>query len=84
MAKAAKKTTRKTTAKKPTPARTTSTARKPTARKTVTKSAAKSVPTQEQIRERAFEIYLRRNGGPGDAHSDWVQAERELAEEARK
>ncbi len=35
-------------------------------------------PTEEQIRARAYEIYLRRNGGPGDAHSDWLQAEGEL------
>ncbi len=35
-------------------------------------------PTEEQIRSRAYEIFLRRNGGPGDAHSDWLQAEREL------
>jgi len=30
------------------------------------------------IRCRAYEIFLGRNGGPGDAVSDWVQAEREL------
>ncbi len=42
-------------------------------------NAAKSAgPTQEQIRRRAYEIYLRRNGGPGDASVDWLQAECEL------
>ena len=30
------------------------------------------------IRRRAYEIYLGRNGGPGDHVSDWIQAEREL------
>jgi len=34
--------------------------------------------TDEQIRARAFEIYLARNGASGDAASDWIQAEREL------
>ncbi len=43
------------------------------------------VPTQDQIRQRAYEIFLRRKGGPGDPHSDWVQAETELkAEFARQ
>jgi len=49
--------------------------------KGVTKSRSKAMPSEEQVRARAFEIYLRRNGGPGDAQSDWLQAERELAEE---
>jgi len=40
-----------------------------------------SMPSEQQIRERAYEIFLRRNGGPGDAHADWAQAERELKEE---
>lgn len=35
--------------------------------------------TEDQIRARAYEIYLRRNGVPGDEHSDWLQAEAELA-----
>lgn len=47
------------------------------------KSTSKTccMPSEQQIRERAYEIFLRRNGGPGDAHADWVQAERELREE---
>ena len=49
--------------------------------KTVTKSRTKTMPTEDQIRARAFEIYLARNGGPGDAHADWLQAERELMED---
>lgn len=35
-------------------------------------------PTAEQIRERAYGIYLARNGGPGDELQDWLDAEREL------
>lgn len=30
------------------------------------------------IRRRAYEIFLARNGGPGDHVSDWLQAEQEL------
>ena len=37
------------------------------------------VVTPERIRLRAFEIYQARNGGLGDAESDWTQAERELS-----
>lgn len=32
----------------------------------------------DAIRCRAYEIYLGRNGGPGDHVSDWNQAEQEL------
>jgi hypothetical protein len=35
-------------------------------------------PTQEDIALRAYEISQQRNGQPGDALSDWLQAEREL------
>ena len=34
--------------------------------------------TPEHIRIRAYEIYLARNGGPGDPAADWCQAELEL------
>ncbi len=46
-----------------------------------TSSAA---PTRQQIRERAYQIYLARNGGPGDPTADWLQAERELIQESRQ
>jgi hypothetical protein len=46
---------------------------------TATRTAA--APSEEQIRARAFQIYQRRNGGAGDAQSDWIQAERELRAE---
>jgi len=35
-------------------------------------------PTEEEIRQRAHEIYLSRNGAPGNAEADWLQAENEL------
>lgn len=36
-------------------------------------------PSEEAIRERAYEIYLRRGGEPGRDGEDWEQARRELA-----
>jgi len=41
-------------------------------------SAAPLENLQEEIRKRAEEISKRRNGGPGDQLSDWLQAEKEL------
>lgn len=38
-------------------------------------------PAPEQIRERAYEIYLSQNGTPSDDLQDWLQAERELRSE---
>ncbi len=35
-------------------------------------------PTEEQIRRRAYEIFLQRNGAPGSPEADWLQAEAEL------
>ena len=39
---------------------------------------ASTVVTPERIQARAYEIFLARNGGEGDALADWLQAEREL------
>lgn len=72
---------RQTTTKKTTTNPTTDTLRTPTTFKGVTKSRSQVMPTEEQIRARAFEIFQRRNGGPGDARADWLQAERELTGE---
>ncbi|HEX3746989.1 MAG TPA: DUF2934 domain-containing protein [Bryobacteraceae bacterium] len=33
---------------------------------------------EEQIRQRAYELYLERGEGPGTEVSDWLQAEAEL------
>jgi hypothetical protein len=43
------------------------------------KAPAARKPTYEQIQARAYEIFLRRCGTPGDQLQDWLQAERELA-----
>ena len=40
----------------------------------------RSVPTSEEIRQRAFEIYTERGGLHGCDLDDWLQAERELQE----
>lgn len=39
-------------------------------------------PTFEQIRDRAYEIYLDRGDAPGSDLDDWLRAERELTEPA--
>jgi hypothetical protein len=38
-------------------------------------------PTHQQVERRAYEIWLRRAGGEGNAAMDWLQAERELLTE---
>jgi Protein of unknown function (DUF2934) len=35
-------------------------------------------PTHDQIKRRAFEIYLERGANPGNELDDWLRAEREL------
>lgn len=44
----------------------------------VPKQAVRRAPTDEEIRQRAYEIYLSRDGRPGNELEDWLQAEREL------
>ncbi|MEW6251019.1 MAG: DUF2934 domain-containing protein [Planctomycetota bacterium] len=39
---------------------------------------APSAPSEEQIRQRAYEIYLSRGATPGNPEWDWQQAELEL------
>jgi hypothetical protein len=36
-------------------------------------------PTHNEIAERAFQIYLERNGAPGDPMQDWIRAEQEFS-----
>jgi hypothetical protein len=45
------------------------------------KQVLQTQPTPEQIRRRAYEIYVSRKGAPGDEVQDWLQAERELSPE---
>ena len=40
--------------------------------------SANDKPSHEEIRLRAYEIYLERGGLPGNELDDWLQAEREL------
>ena len=46
--------------------------------------ARKVLPVQEQIAVRAYEIYLQRNGAPGDPMQDWTRAEQEILAAAKK
>ena len=46
--------------------------------------SAKTKPSHEQVALRAYEIYLERNGAPGDPHSDWLRAEAELSPAPKK
>ena len=43
-------------------------------------SVSTSEPTEEEIRYRAYELYLERGGEHGMDFEDWVRAERELKE----
>jgi hypothetical protein len=40
----------------------------------------RKLPTEEQIEQRAYELYLERGGEDGRDVDDWVVAERELTE----
>jgi hypothetical protein len=42
------------------------------------KKAPQALPLEEQIRQRAHEIYLQRGGQDGSEVDDWLQAEAEL------
>ena len=44
------------------------------------KTAATAVlrPSDEEIRLRAYQLFLERDGQGGDPHSDWLRAESEL------
>ncbi|MGB2672377.1 MAG: DUF2934 domain-containing protein [Candidatus Acidiferrum sp.] len=46
--------------------------------------STKRLTPQEKIQLRAYEIYLERNGAPGNPLEDWVRAEREVLQKARK
>jgi hypothetical protein len=38
----------------------------------------KDIALEQQIRVRAYERYLKRQGRPGSAENDWIEAEREV------
>ncbi len=43
-------------------------------------SIGKKVPTQEEIEQRAYQIYLQRGGSHGGEVDGWLAAEKELTE----
>jgi len=47
-------------------------------------TSANRLRSREEIRLRAYEIYLERSGLPGNELGDWLQAERELERAARR
>ena len=73
--KTSKTTASKTTVKK---AATTkrATARKAAPKKTAEKGAY--VPSEREVRERAFQLFMNRGGQPGNELNDWLRAEKEL------
>jgi len=46
--------------------------------------SAKKLSPQEKIALRAYEIYLERDGAPGNPLEDWVRAEREVMQKSGK
>ncbi len=48
------------------------------------KTPAVKSPTREEIALRAYHIFLRRKGMPGDPNADWLLAEHELLTESAK
>ena len=56
--------------------------KKSTTRKTPTsaslKNQKKDVPSESEVRERAFEIFISRGAAHGHDTEDWVRAEQEL------
>ncbi|MDW7761906.1 MAG: DUF2934 domain-containing protein [Acidobacteriota bacterium] len=61
-------------------AKTTKTTKSPKTVKAAPRTRKKPDPVkiQEEISRRAHEICMERGDGPGDALSDWLQAEREI------
>ena len=60
-------------------ARRVATAATPRARSQRASRASSIVrPGDDQVRLRAYELYLQRDGRPGDPLEDWLRAEREL------
>lgn len=47
-------------------------------RRASTRTLAPDYVSDEQIRRRAYELYLQRDAAPGDPLADWLRAEQEL------
>jgi len=91
--KATAKATTRSVSKTAKSAKTTKTTRTAKPKRTAAKPALviqKSMPAADvtaglepnfqEVKERAYQIYLGRGSAPGDSTSDWLQAERELRE----
>ena len=48
-----------------------------------TPKAGQAVFTKDQVRRRAYELFLARGDTPDDALGDWLRAERELRDEVK-
>ncbi|MGB8472524.1 MAG: DUF2934 domain-containing protein [Candidatus Acidiferrum sp.] len=46
--------------------------------------STKKLSAERKIQLRAYEIYLERNGAPGNPLEDWVRAEHEVLNKTRK
>ena len=46
--------------------------------------STKELSPQQKIQLRAYEIYLERNGAPGNPLEDWVRAEHEVLNKTHK
>jgi len=46
-----------------------------------TKSTIKTLSPEEQIRRRAYELYVRRGNQSGSELDDWLQAEKEFLQD---
>ena len=73
-----KKSNKRATSKKTTTRAKSAAKKTVTARKTTERACPDRHPTEDQIRQRAYEIYLARNRQPGDAYADWMRAKSEL------
>lgn len=54
------------------------------ARAQLKKAAAEKLPIEEQIRRRAYELYIQRGNQSGSEADDWLQAEEEILEERQE
>jgi hypothetical protein len=52
--------------------------RAPSVQRQAEETSARYTPSEEEVRRRAYEIYLERGDLPGDEIDDWLRAEREL------
>jgi hypothetical protein len=73
----------KGTAKESTRTKKPATSRTPAKGTVRSRGAAQTAewPTEDEIRLRAYDIYMRRGGAHGQALNDWLRAEQELLAE---